>query len=141
MLWFLAFSGCWWAFARTAGALIQRFLKDSPSGHPHIAQGKQRYQLRRILGQAFVANFGKAKLAFDDREGTLCPGAHAGSKLFGLVQQSAPLRLFIQCPAFARAHGHLPINAHSLNSLGGSLDSQRQQTPQSHGRAAGHGFA
>lgn len=33
-------------------------------------------------------------------------GPHAGLKLLGPVQQSTQRRLFIQCPALTRAHGH-----------------------------------
>ena len=36
--------------------------------HRQIAQGKQRDQLSRVLGQSFVAHLGKAKLIFDDSE-------------------------------------------------------------------------
>ena len=36
-----------------------------PSGHPHIAQRTQRYQLRRVLGQPCEASRGEADLALD----------------------------------------------------------------------------
>ena len=34
--------------------------------HPQIAQRKQRHQLRRVLGKAFVAHLGEAELALDE---------------------------------------------------------------------------
>ena len=70
-----------------------RSLKNSPSGHPQIAQGKQRDQLRRVLGQSLVANFGVAELALDDPERVFHLGTDAGLELLSLVQQLAPGRL------------------------------------------------
>jgi hypothetical protein len=35
----------------------QRTLKNSPSGHPQIAQGKQRDQLRRVLSRPAICTF------------------------------------------------------------------------------------
>ena len=37
-----------------------RSLKNLPSGHPQIAQGKQRDELSRVLGQATVSDLGKS---------------------------------------------------------------------------------
>lgn len=99
----------------------KRPLKNSPSGHPQIAQGKQRDELRRILGQATVSDLAEPELAFDDPERVFhfCP--HTGLELFGFVQQGAQLRLFIQCPAFARSHGHMPVHTRGFRPLRGTL--------------------
>ena len=83
-----------------------RSLKNSPSGHPQIAQGKQRDKLRRVPGKALVADLGEAELALDDAKWMLDPGPHAGLELLSLVQL-APGRVLVQCPAFARTHGHM----------------------------------
>ncbi len=80
----------------------------SLSDHPQVAQGEQCYQLRRVLGQTLVANLGEAKLALDDSEWVFDFGSDTGLELFGLVQQVAPRRILLQCPAFARAHGYVP---------------------------------
>jgi len=64
-----------------------RSLKNSPSGHPQITQGKQRDQLRRVLGQSFVANLGKAELALDDPERVFQLGTDSGLELLSLVEQ------------------------------------------------------
>ena len=53
--------------------------------HPQIAQRKQRDQLRRVLGQPFVAHLGKAELTFDHPKRVLHFGAHTGLELLGLV--------------------------------------------------------
>jgi hypothetical protein len=80
------------------------------SCHPHIAQRKQRHQLRRVFGQPFVANLGETELALDHPEWMLDLRANAGFELLGFVQQAAPRRVLVQCPAFARAHGDMPFN-------------------------------
>ena len=48
-------------------------------------------------------------------------GANAGLDLFCLVQQVAPGRVLVECPALARAHGNLPIDTCGFISLGCSL--------------------
>jgi len=96
-------------------------LNNSLSGHPQVAQGKQRDQLRRVLGQPFVAHLGKTELALDNAKRVLYLGAHAGLELLGLVQQAAPRRLLVQRPALARTHGHVPVHAGGFRSLAGSL--------------------
>lgn len=53
-------------------------LNYSLSGHPQVAQGKQCYQLRRVLGQPLVANLGKTKLALDDPEGVFHLAGQSG---------------------------------------------------------------
>ena len=98
-----------------------RSLNNSLSGHPQVAQGKQRDQLRRVLGQPFVAHLGKTELALDNAKRVLYLGAHAGLELLGLVQQTGPRRLLVQRPALARTHGHVPVHAGGLRSLAGSL--------------------
>jgi len=97
-----------------------RFLNNSLSGHTQIAQGKQRDQLRRVLGQPFVAHLGKTELALDNAKRVLYLGAHAGLELLGLVQQAVPRRLVIQRAALARTHGHVPVHAGGFRPLAGS---------------------
>ena len=74
------------------------------AGHPHIAQRKQCHQLRGVLGQSLVANFGEAELALDDPKRVFDLGTNTRLQLLGLVQQTAPGRIFVQCPAFTRTH-------------------------------------
>lgn len=60
-----------------------RSCKHWPSGHPRIAQGKQRNQLRRVLSEPFVAHLGKAKLALDNSKRVFHLGPHTGLDLLG----------------------------------------------------------
>lgn len=64
---------------------------ELPACHPQIAQCKQRDQLRRVLGQPFVAHPGKAELTLDDPKRALDLGMHTGLELFGFIQQRTPL--------------------------------------------------
>jgi hypothetical protein len=48
------------------------------SGHPHIAQRKQRHQLRRVFFQPFVANLGETELTLDHPERVLDLRANTG---------------------------------------------------------------
>ena len=57
------------------------------SRHPHIAQRKQPYQLRRVLSQPFVANLDETELALDHPERVLYLRAHAGFELLCFFQQ------------------------------------------------------
>ena len=77
--------------------------------------------MRRVLGQPFVADFGKAELALDHFKGVLHIGPHIGLELLGLAQQGAQLRLLVWCPTFARAHRHLPGHARRFKSFTGPL--------------------
>ena len=91
------------------------------SGHPHIAQRKQRHQLRCILGQPFVANLGETELALDHPKWMFDLRAHAGFELLGFLQQTVPRRVLIQYPTFARAHGNVPVHARGFWPLDRSL--------------------
>jgi len=84
------------------------------SRHPHIAQRKQRHQLRRILGQPFVADLGETELALDHAKRVLDLRANAGFDLLGFVQQAAPRRLLVQRPSLAWTHGDMPFNTRSF---------------------------
>jgi hypothetical protein len=44
-------------------------LKQMPSRHPHIAQRKQRHQLRRVLGQPFIGTLVKPNWHLITRSG------------------------------------------------------------------------
>src|SRR4030042_6868919 len=55
--------------------------------HPQIAQGKQRDQLRGVLGQATVAHLDEAELTFDHPERMLNLGPDAGFDLLELFDQ------------------------------------------------------
>ena len=92
-----------------------------PSCHPHIAQRKQRHQLRRVLGQSLVANLGKTKLALDHPERVLYLGSNAGFELLGFVQQAALKGVLVQYPALAGAHGDMPGHTRSFWPLDRSL--------------------
>ena len=88
----------------------QRALNNSFSSHPQVAQGKQREQLRRILGQPFVANLGEAELALDHPERVLDLGANAGLDLFQFVLEGVTGFGFVQRFTLARQHGNLPAH-------------------------------
>ena len=102
------------------------------------AQGKQRHQLRRVLCQPFVANLGEAELALDHPERVLDLRANAGFELLGFVQQAAPRRVLIQCPAFARSHGDMPVNTRGFWPLDRALVTgiRKNQNFRTVGRAA-----
>jgi len=84
------------------------------SRHPHIAQRKQRHQLRRVLGLPFVADLGETELALDHAKRVLDLRANAGFDLLGFVQQAAPGRLIVQRPSLAWTHGDMPANTRSF---------------------------
>lgn len=92
-------------------------LNNPLCGHPQVAEGKQCYQLRRVLGQPFVANLGEAKLAIENPEGVLHLGPDSGLELFGLVEQFAPRRILVQYPALSRAHRHMPAHIGGLKAF------------------------
>jgi len=98
-----------------------RFLNNSLSGYPQIAQCKQRNPSRRVLDQPFVAHLGETELALDDSKRVFHLGAHAGFHLLSLVQQTAPWRVLIQSPALAWAHCDMPLHCGGLSSLGRTL--------------------
>lgn len=56
------------------------------AGHPQIRQGKQRYHLRRILGQSSEAHLRIAKLLFDYAERVFDLGTDLGLGLLDLAQ-------------------------------------------------------
>jgi hypothetical protein len=87
------------------------------SRHPHIAQRKQRHQLRRILGRPFVADLGETELALDHAKRVLDLRANAGFDLLGFVQQAAPRRLLVKRPLLAWTHGGMPVNARGVRPL------------------------
>src|SRR5512140_3427228 len=80
-----------------------------PTHHPDIGQRKQRVQLRRVLGQATVADFDVAELALDHPEGVLAAGAHLRLETLDPVPQPARRRI-VQRPALARPHRHVPLD-------------------------------
>ena len=67
--------------------------------HPQIRQGKQRDQLRCVLGQATEAHLGVAKLALDhpERVFDLCADLRLGllDLTLGLVQRAALAQLLV----------------------------------------------
>jgi hypothetical protein len=48
-------------------------------------------------------------------------GPDTGLELFGLIQQTSPRRLLIQCPAFTWAYGNLPVHIGGLRAFLNSL--------------------
>jgi hypothetical protein len=96
-------------------------LQQRSPGRPQITQRKQGDQLLGVFGQPFVANFDESELALDDPERMFDLGSNAGLELFCLIQQVAPGRMLVQCPALARAHRHMPLHARGFGPLVGSL--------------------
>lgn len=77
--------------------------------HPHIGQRKQGGDLRRVLGQPFVAHLHKAKLALEHSKRMLHLGTNASLQFLSLVDHfthGAPSSL--ECLALARSHGYMP---------------------------------
>ena len=77
----------------------------------HKLQGKQRRELRRVLGKPLIPNLGETELAFDDSKAMLDLGPHTGLEPLDLVQHAAPGGMLIRCPALAWAHRHKPAHA------------------------------
>ena len=118
-----AFRTCSWPFGRfLAHSSLQPLQKPAPR-HPQIAQRKQRHQVGRVLGQPSVLDLHIAKLPLDDPKRVLHLGTYAGFHLFELVQDGTYGAALVQRPAFARAHGHMPIGFDALNffALGHTL--------------------
>ena len=90
-------------------------LHKSLPHHPQVREHKQGEELRRVLGQASVANFGVTKLALDNPKRVLNLGTDAGFELFDLVQYGTHRALFIQCPTFARSHCNMPAGLDVLD--------------------------
>jgi hypothetical protein len=105
------------AFQAYGGHLLALHTHSSPctqqmaSRHPHLTQRKQRHQLRRVFGQPFAANLGKTELALSHPERVLNLRANDGFELLRILQQATARRVLIQCPAFAGAHGDMPVHA------------------------------
>lgn len=59
--------------------------KQLTSHHPDIRQCKQRVQLRRVLGQAAVADRDVAELTLDQLEGVVAAGQNLRLKSFDPV--------------------------------------------------------
>ena len=83
---------------RTAGGHLPAWQAHSSpyalqlsARHPQIAQCKQRHEVRRVLGQSFVAHLDEAKLALDDSKRVLHLGPNTGLELFCFVQQGSQL--------------------------------------------------
>jgi hypothetical protein len=88
----------------------QHSLNNSFSSHPQVAQGKQREQLRRVLGQPFVANLGETELTLDHPKRMLDLGANAGFDLFQFILEGVTGFGLVQRFALARRHGNLPVH-------------------------------
>lgn len=87
--------------------------------HPQVGQGKQGGELRGVLHQPAVADFGEAKLALDHPERVFDLGADACLGLLNGVEQCADGVLPIKAFALAGHHGDLPVDssAFGLRSL------------------------
>ena len=66
-------------------------------------------QLRRVLGQAAVADLDVAELALDHPEGVLAAGPHLGLEMLDSFTQSARFR-FAERPPLARFHRYVPLD-------------------------------
>src|SRR5258706_6095566 len=81
------------AIARASGATLPRSSQQVASRQVKIGQCRSHVQAMRILGQATVANFGKAEDALDDADDVLDLGAHPRLGLvlspFDLIDYSA----------------------------------------------------
>ena len=84
--------------------------EKSPLGDQQIGQTKQREELRRVLGQALVANLLQTKEVFNDVERVLNLGANLRLDLFNLLHAATARRL-LQHLAFARTQCNVPLDA------------------------------
>ena len=92
----------------------QRALNNSCSSHPQVAQGKQREQLHRVLGQPFVPNLGETELTLNHPKRMLDLGANAGLDLLQFILEGVTGFGFVQRFTLARHHGNLPVHASVL---------------------------
>ena len=87
-----------------------------PSHYPHIAQGKQRHDLRRVLGQSFVPNLAVTELALQDVKRMFHLGTYRSLEFLDAFDGVAyPFVLDRQ--ALARFHGHMPDSLDVLRVL------------------------
>ncbi len=84
--------------------------------HPQVGQGKQRHDLRRVFLQTTVAHLHISKLLLEHPEGVFHLGPDARLGALQLVDQIIKRLVFVQRPAQAWAHGHVP--AHGLPGIG-----------------------
>ena len=109
------FAGCFRALGPLRAHSSLCPLEESAPRHPQIAQGEQRVQLRRVLGQSSVAHLDVTELSLDDPKRVLDLRSHAGLQMLDSVEQRAHCAGRVQRPSLAGAHGHVPA---SLDALG-----------------------
>jgi hypothetical protein len=95
----------------------RRPLNNSFSHHPHVAQRKQRDQLRRVFDQYPIPSFAIAELAFDQPVGVFRLSPNSGLDLLQLVDQDFYNFALLQSPALARHHGNLPVHPRVLRLI------------------------
>jgi hypothetical protein len=101
--------------SRAASQIHPALPRDAPH-HPQVGQRKQRVQLRRVLRQPAVAHLHMPELALDHPERMFDLGPDARLGPLDLIQDRAHRRALVQHLAFARAHGHVPVDADLLVS-------------------------
>ena len=88
---------------RTAGFRNRK----APAGQHQIAEGKQRKQLCRVLGQPPIASFAMTEQVLDDMKRMLDFRPHARLQVLQFFRQ-APQFVLGQRFAFGALHGHMP---------------------------------
>ena len=88
---------------RTAGFRNRK----PPAGQHQIAEGKQREQLCRVLGQPPIAGFAMMEQVLDDMKRMLDFRPHARLEVFQFFRQAHQFVLG-QRFAFVALHGHMP---------------------------------
>lgn len=96
---------------------------------PPIADRKKRNQLSRVIGRPLLPALGVTELSLYCAKQVFNLFANPTFDLLGFVQQTAPMRVLIQCPAIAWPLSALPVNSRSwLNDF--LLGNRHRQTPQ-----------
>ena len=98
-----------WPLGRAYAHSSQQPLQKPAPCHPQIGERKKRVQLRRVLGQSSVAHLHVAELALNDPKRVFHLGPDAGLDVFKSVEHRAHWAVLVQRPAFAWAHGHMPV--------------------------------
>ena len=92
-----------WPLCGPNGALqthaCLRPLQKSASGHPDIAQRKQRDELCGVFLEPAVAHLGVPKPALDDSKRMLVLGPDTGIELFHFFRHRAPRRVLLRLSA------------------------------------------
>lgn len=90
-------------------------VEQSLARQPQVGQGKQRHELRAVLGQPAIVRLAVAKEVLDDVKGVLGLGTNASLDALELSEHRSHRALSFQRTALAKTHGHVPVDVFALD--------------------------